>query len=493
MDQEGEPAKDALSVPIKAFSYDATEITPQLMLKASRDPVLTNFIWSATWYFHEKFWLLGYPQGQKTTKVLSQWFLENTCLPSSTKLTLKLQSQEEWERAICTFGMLANDSWLPEYMISKNGQEALDFSGFIQAVHTLLQSFDHQGRLPVEKLLTQSLEALPQVKQANDFPQYVSGCDSGHIPAALSHVKTEGSTFPTKEEAKDQSADQKANTFKPITGPSSSHSTPIAKDNEAQLALLQATVDQLTQQNHLLQEQLRSKQLVPTSSTTPSVYEDQHQINMAFLKVIQNAGQESKKKDPTDKILQQWEVKILPSMVVQRVLKLNDFPTNTYAQQAIVHAASSLIQLYEMHRDEERYYEEGNLEALPAQFKPTSKFYSLALDASEALKMQVGSHAFPRQEKPYLQERKKVLQAVLGADVTQAELKLAYQQEAGGARGEGDQKKKKKKGKNKKNQNQNQNQNSGYNGGKRQNGDRGRSPSPSRDNPRSNSPSKKIE
>ena len=84
LEQEGEPVKDALSVPIKAFSYDVTEITPQLMLKASRDPVLTNFIWSATWYFHEKFWLLGYPQGQKTTKVLSQWFLENTCLPNQT-------------------------------------------------------------------------------------------------------------------------------------------------------------------------------------------------------------------------------------------------------------------------------------------------------------------------------------------------------------------------------------------------------------------------
>jgi len=60
MAKEGEPAKSELYVPIEAFSYDATEITPQLMLKASRDPVLTNFIWSATWYFHEKFWLLGY-------------------------------------------------------------------------------------------------------------------------------------------------------------------------------------------------------------------------------------------------------------------------------------------------------------------------------------------------------------------------------------------------------------------------------------------------
>ena len=101
--------------------------------------------------------------------------------------------------------------------------------------------------------------------------EYVSGCDSGLIPAALSHVKTEGSAVPAKEEAKGQSEDQKAHTFQPITGQSSSHSTPITKDNSAQLALLQATVDQLTQQNHLLQEQLRSKQLVPTSSSTPSV------------------------------------------------------------------------------------------------------------------------------------------------------------------------------------------------------------------------------
>ena len=118
---------------------------------------------------------------------------------------------------------------------------------------------------------------------------------------------------------------------------------------------------------------------------------------------------------------------------------------------------------------------------------PSSEYYSIALTSSESLKMLVGSHAFPKQEKPYIQERRKILQAVMGADITASELKQAYKQDQGDSSNgkKGRQKKGKGKGKNQ------QQQQGGGGGGGGANQDRGRTTSPSgRDRPRSPSPSK---
>ena len=489
-----------VQVMVKPFSYEPQDIDVNVIKGAVADGSLINYIWSCTWYFHEKFWFLGYQQDRETTTYLMDWLTINTSLPPSAKRLLKISSQQDVERVLCTFGILANIDWQPELMLAKDGQKALDFQQFMMQAHQLLLSVNKNGKLPARELLQQSLDSLPKLLLAEDLPSQQSGLELGMIPPPLdhpdqAHLKAIQATSFTHSEAimapegsTGQSTAKHAassSTFRAITEAEPSSSDGHHTQDQA-IALLQQQVAQLTHQNHHLAEQLKASP--GTTSQQKLLQEDQHEINLALLQVIKQAS-DAKSKDPTEKILKQWEIKIIPSSVVQKIIKLNDYPTNTYTQKAIVTAAQTLLQIYESHREEEDYHDPYDPDALPPQIKFTSHFYTMATSASEALKMLMGTQAFPKHEKPYLQERRKVLQAVMGADLTQAELKNAYQEEGGQGKGKGkDKQKQKKKNKNKQNQGQDRGQN------QRRFQDRGRSPSPTRqEGPRSGSPTQKTD
>ena len=108
----------------------------------------------------------------------------------------------------------------------------------------------------------------------------------------------------------------------------------------------------------------------------------------------------------------------MPSHVVM----VHDFPMNSYGQRASVSAAKAVMEIYQKHWEEEC----PTAHALPRKIPEGSVFYTLAVKASSALKASMSAHAFPHASKPQMKERTQLLKAVLGSDISQAELKTAY-------------------------------------------------------------------
>ena len=484
---------DELALITKPFAYDPMDIDIELIKRASsKETSMCNYIWSCTWFFHERFWSLGYQQSRETTQNLTEWMMSNTYLPTNVKMLLKIKSQEDIERALCTYGLLANESWQPDVMISKDQQRAMDFCVFLRAAMAILEGVNDHGRLPPKNKVQAALDALPIFLQAQDLPKFQSGADQGLIYLPLEHSEgimqgfnTHSQHITSSQQPSSSESMSGQPSFQGITPPpgGSSSTGNVQQEQQAAILALQQQVSLLTTQNQELQENIKHGSTSPVSKS--QLREDQHEINLSLLQVIkQNQESKQKEKDPAEKILKRWELKILPSPVVKRVIKLNQFPTNSYVQKAIVISAQTLLQIYESYKQEIDFNDPYDPDALPTVITNQSMYYSLALSASEALKLIVGAHAFPKHEKPYLQERRNVLQAVLGGELTQAELKTAYQEEGGKGQGQGKKKSKKKKG----NQNQSGKEQSQIPSGKQ---GRGRSPSPSRgDAPRSGSPKK---
>ena len=121
-------------------------------------------------------------------------------------------------------------------------------------------------------------------------------------------------------------------------------------------------------------------------------------------------------------------------MAIQRAKKCHDYPMNTYAQRSNVQICSHLLSLYDLH-----WCQETDLQHTPLKMHKDSSYYELAVQSSQALKQAMAAHAFPPDEKPQLKERVQVLQAVMGKDLTPADLKRAYNKETNpkGGRGRG--------------------------------------------------------
>jgi len=153
-----------------------------------------------------------------------------------------------------------------------------------------------------------------------------------------------------------------------------------------------------------------------TPAPVPRMDMDLYQVMEELLR--------NKKQEKQDHICLAWENNILPYVTCHHVVLVHDFPMNSYGQRASVSAAKTVMELYQKHWEEEC----PSAHTLPRKIPEGSVFYTLAVKASSALKASMSAHAFPHASKPQMKERTQLLKAVLGSDVSQAELKTAYNQ-----------------------------------------------------------------
>ena len=253
---------NALVVQIKPFSYSPEDIDQALIVKASHDQALTNFIWSCTWYFHEKFWQLGYPQGTSTISVLKQWLQDNTTISTSTMRGLRLSIQEDYERVLCTFSLLADTQWQPQFLISQDDLTAMDVQGFIQAAYESLIQQDKAGKLPLKEKCKQAFEKLPALLSKEDMPSSLLPANDQDMPPHFDAI-----TPNHVDSSKPDGSPGSSNTHSaPITQASKAHSPAITDlDQDPRWKMMQDTVDKLTHQNQLLQEQLKARPMITSS------------------------------------------------------------------------------------------------------------------------------------------------------------------------------------------------------------------------------------
>ena len=162
---------------------------------------------------------------------------------------------------------------------------------------------------------------------------------------------------------------------------------------------------------------------VPTGGLiTADPQAPQEYLNMELVKVIQSLTE--KKKTKESHIAKCWEETILPKITAERLIKTHDYSQNTYGQRAAVASAKTLLMLYELSWNPDNAGA-ANPNAIPTD----SPYHALAVEQSKAIQDSLMAGAFPKNDKPLQKERKQLLAAVMGSDISAKDLTEAYEQD----------------------------------------------------------------
>ena len=191
--------------------------------------------------------------------------------------------------------------------------------------------------------------------------------------------------------------------------------------NQYELNPADATLLQLKRERALKEASANAptleKMLIPAA--TSQEQHIQQQFNMDLIKVLQ--AKMGAPKDESSHISKAWKEVILPPVTCKKLLEVHDFPMNTFLQRAAVNAAKTLLLTYDLH-----WKEESDSALMPTIIPLESVYHDMAVLQTLTIKNSIAAHAFPKAEKPQIKERRQVLAAVMGSDLTAQELKEAY-------------------------------------------------------------------
>ena len=257
-----------------------------------------------------------------------------------------------------------------------------------------------------------------------DFPEWEpSPLEGMNVPQLIQQMKSSFTTGVDYELMnKEENDDPELPTGKPLrisqqplSGSTTSTAKPTAgsstTDQDTGMTTLLAMMIKMQEKINSMDtaaEKGKGKQTVSQTphqdtATEPVTQNEINQQLIQALKVLQ--GEEDKALPPP--------LRILPKHVCERILKLHDYPSANYKQQAACHSAKALLELYER--------------GVPLGANETDNFNNIAHSLTESIQDALTADAFPSHEKPLMKERKALLHSVLGKqNITATELKEAY-------------------------------------------------------------------
>ena len=432
-----------------------------------------------SYLLHEKFYDMKVLSYNAPVTVLKKWFQSNIQLDLGQK---KIASKDElfiWMTAFCLYVK----DWTPEDCTLTGPTKIAK----VNVPIPLLINLIYNALAPYDGLITPEIEAdplcmLPFPAFPGDISTSITQQDahSGPITTTPGALQRKPGHIPAKEEVTTD-----VHTTQPTHSTGiATHSVAITTPDQGYKVLLDAItglqVTMASQAKSLADQHEQLKHLQDRSSSHIShPLPQQEKVAVDNSGTLTTAGSSNGQDMPwdlrlaevlttlvrqdkdTDKahISDSWEEIILPYVTCAHVIQSHGHTMNTYGQRACVNSAKSLMSCWETFWTEETNSSPANR---PKKFPQESRYYSMALLASETLKNGMASHAFPRGDKPQLKERRQVLAAVMGKDITAAELKEAYSQEDWrGKQGKG-------KGKGTWSQNNNNSNGGGYGDNKKQ-------------------------
>jgi len=145
------------------------------------------------------------------------------------------------------------------------------------------------------------------------------------------------------------------------------------------------------------------------------------EVSLELVKVIQSLT-ERKNKNQESHIAKAWEETVLPKVTVEHMVKAHDYSQNSYGQRSAVNAAKVLLQLYDLQAS----HPQNPSKTIAAD----SPFHPIAAQQTKVIQDALMAHAYPKNDKPLQKERKQILAAVMGPDLSAKDLAEAYSSES---------------------------------------------------------------
>ena len=423
-----------------------------------------QMIYGVCFILTEKFWDMGALNAKlKPFNSLKKWFIKNTKVTKPN-----VNSMEDLLRAIIAYVAMVNPStWNPPTWQLEGIQQDIPLPILIMKIWSAL--VPQQGIIKNTEAEVNPLQLLGEGPWFDGDVVIIKSKAQAHSAHITAHSR--GITEPYSKNAQVPTRSAFG------TKPTPRHQAPISEDSVSDseehsqgpqlqcimdaLTSLQAAVSDQSQRMHVMEH----KELQPKAQSWPShpdggftsqgqhhhsqppprreaVYGDERLIpagsssspqshfNLELLKVVSALADKGKDKDVHT--CKGWEETILPRLTAEKVCQTHDHALNTYGQRAAVSSAKALLLLYDLH-----WSEETNMASLPKKITPDSMFHELAVLTSQAIQHSLMTHAFPKADKPQHKERKQLLAAVMGPELTAKDLQEAYPSDSNRGRGRG--------------------------------------------------------
>ena len=420
-------------VTVGTFSYD------QLSKRNELDTFyksLKQMIYGSAYLLQEKFWDMGvYNPKCKFLATLKKWFTENTLMK-----TVKDLAEDDFLRLIISYTMAVDPSqWLPAPLQFPSHAEEIPMPELI--FNIWLAMLPYNGVIEGQPFESNILSLIPfpvwegeiqkdQGKQ-RAFPA-ITPPEPAHSKGITAHSEAITATEKLKKNAKAPDANKDGDASQSVAI-ATQMQTLLDGMHSMQLSLATqaakiSTLEHAKRPSPHAQAFVHNPYSRPATSAEPNgiilnpaePYGGSHNaMGLELVKVIQNLTEKKKAKE--SHIAKAWEETVLPRVTAERLVKTHDYSQNTYGQRAAVVSAKSLLQLYELSLK----HDPPNV-SNPNSIAPDSPYHPLAVQQTEAIQDSLMAHAFPTNDKPLQKERKQLLAAVMGPDLSSKDLADAY-------------------------------------------------------------------